>query len=95
MTEASSPTITVLTPAYNRADTLERLRDSLAAQTYRDFEWVIIDDGSADHIKSLVESWVASGELDINYRWQANQGKTAAVNRGIELARGRVHDDNR
>ena len=60
---------------------------------------MIIDDGSADHIKSLVESWVASGELDINYRWQANQGKTAAVNRGIELARGRfttiIDDDDR
>ncbi len=99
MAETSSPTITVLTPAYNRTDTLQRLRDSLAAQTYRDFEWVIIDDGSGDHVRNLVKSWIPSGELDINYRWQANQGKPAAVNRGIELARGEfttiIDDDDR
>ena len=99
MADVSAPAITVLTPAYNRADTLQRLRDSLALQTCRDFEWVIIDDGSGDYIKNLVESWIASGDIDINYRWQANQGKPVAVNRGIELARGEfttiIDDDDR
>ena len=55
--------ITVFTPAYNRAHLLPRVYESLCKQTFRDFEWLIVDDGSKDDTKSVVEKWrVESGE---------------------------------
>jgi glycosyltransferase involved in cell wall biosynthesis len=94
-----SPAVTVLTPAYNRVDTLQRLHDSLVAQTWRDFEWVIVDDGSGEQVSRVVRGWIEAGDLDIVYRWQENQGKAAAVNHGVELARGEytsiIDDDDR
>ena len=44
---------TVFTPTYNRAGTLERVYSSLEAQTFRDFEWLIVDDGSTDNTRAL------------------------------------------
>lgn len=52
------PTLTVFTPAYNRAHTLPRTFESLCNQTCKDFEWLIIDDGSTDATKELVLSWI-------------------------------------
>lgn len=49
--------ITVFTPTYNRAYSLPRLYDSLKAQTFRDFEWLIIDDGSTDDTERVVSGW--------------------------------------
>jgi len=82
------PTISVLTPTFNRAGTLGRLHDSLVAQTRRDFEWVIIDDGSSDETPALVDVWRSQGAIDIAYEWQANRGIHVAWNRGVALARG-------
>ena len=45
---------TVFTPTFNRASTLYRVYDSLKAQTYRNFEWLIVDDGSTDHTHQLI-----------------------------------------
>jgi glycosyltransferase involved in cell wall biosynthesis len=53
--------ITVFTPAYNRAHLLPRLFESLCKQTYKDFEWVIVDDGSSDDTKSVVEKFSVIG----------------------------------
>ncbi len=89
MAATASPTITVLTPSYNRAHTLPRLHESLVAQSFRDFEWVIVDDGSDDDTEPLAQSWMAAGGLEIRYRRQANKGKHVALNRGIEIARAR------
>lgn len=50
-------TLTVFTPAYNRAHTLERTYQSLRAQTCKDFVWMIVDDGSSDHTDELVRGW--------------------------------------
>jgi glycosyltransferase involved in cell wall biosynthesis len=83
-----TPAITVLTPTYNRALTLPRLYDSLAAQTFRDFEWLVVDDGSEDETEALVSRWSEEGKIAIRYAKQANAGKHVAVNRGVELARG-------
>lgn len=85
---AAGPAISVLTPTYDRAHTLPRLHESLVAQTFRSFEWVILDDGSEDHTPALVQEWISAGDMEITYRRQANSGKHVAVNRGIELARG-------
>lgn len=49
--------ITVFTPAYNRAHLLPRLYESLKAQTFQDFEWIIVDDGSIDNTEEVVKEW--------------------------------------
>jgi len=81
---------TVFTPTYNRAHTLDRVYRSLAAQTLRDFEWLVVDDGSTDGTKALVEGWARGASFPIRYEWQENKGKHFATNRGIELARGEL-----
>ena len=49
--------ITVFTPTYNRAYIIENLYQSLRKQTYTDFEWLVVDDGSADNTQELFEGW--------------------------------------
>lgn len=82
------PFISVLTPTYDREGTLPRLYDSLTAQTFKGFEWIVIDDGSTDSTPELIGSWGDRASFRIVYRRQENQGKHAAVNRGVELAEG-------
>lgn len=82
-------TFTVFTAAYNRPDTLARTYASLCAQSFRDFEWLIVDDGSPTDLRPLVESWQAEAGFPVRYLRQENQGKHAAHNRAVEAARGR------
>ena len=83
--------ITVFTPAYNRAHTLEALYRSLQKQTFRGFEWLIVDDGSTDGTGELVRSWQSEGStFPVRYVWQENGGKCRAINRGLELAEGEL-----
>ncbi len=83
--------ITVFTPTYNRAYILDTLYQSLRRQSYRDFEWVIVDDGSTDDTKSLVSGWMAAGNsFPIRYHRQENGGKCRAINTGLGLARGEL-----
>ncbi|HEY5816235.1 MAG TPA: glycosyltransferase family A protein, partial [Solirubrobacterales bacterium] len=84
------PRISILTTAYQRAGTLPRLYRSLAEQTLRDFEWVVIDDGSTDDTGELIESLRAEAGFPIVYEWQENQGKHAAVNRAVERSSGEL-----
>lgn len=77
--------VTVFTPTYNRADVLHRVFDSLKAQTYRDFEWLIVDDGSADNTKAVVERFVDQGAFPIKYVYQENQGKHIATNNAVAM----------
>jgi glycosyltransferase involved in cell wall biosynthesis len=81
---------TVFTPTFNRAHTLDRVYLSLAAQTFTDFEWVIVDDGSTDNTKELVMSWQSEGKLQIRYVYQVNHGKPIAHNRAVLEARGEL-----
>lgn len=83
-----SAEVTVLTPAYQRVDTLPRLYESLCGQTFAPFEWVVVDDGSDDGTAELVESWSRAAPFPVRYYWQPNAGKHAAVNRGVTLATG-------
>lgn len=73
-------TVTVFTPTFNRAGLLPDLYESLKRQTCSDFEWLIIDDGSTDDTKSLVQGWIAEGKVSIRYRYQQNQGMHGAHN---------------
>lgn len=82
--------ITVFTPTYNRAYCIENLYRSLLRQTDRDFEWVVVDDGSTDDTEALISSFMAENEIRIVYVKQANGGKHTAINRGIELANGEL-----
>lgn len=77
--------LTVFTPAYNRAHTLPRTYDSLCRQTCDDFEWLIIDDGSTDNTRELVESWIAENKIPIRYHYQENQGMHGAHNTAYRL----------
>lgn len=73
-------TLTIFTPAYNRAHTLGRTYESLLRQTCDDFEWLIVDDGSKDSTKELVESWMQENKISIRYIYQQNQGMHGAHN---------------
>lgn len=76
-------TITVITPSYNRAALLPRLYESLVRQTNRDFEWLVVDDGSTDGTEELIRQYCQKNEIRISYLRQENAGKHTALNRGI------------
>ncbi|WP_294908985.1 glycosyltransferase family 2 protein [uncultured Ruminococcus sp.] len=81
--------ITVFTPSYNRAATLPRAYECLKKQTYRNFEWIIIDDGSSDNTKEVVEGFKKENPFfDIIYVFQENQGKHVATNNAVRICRG-------
>lgn len=81
---------TVFTPTYNRAETLPRVFRSLRDQTFRDFEWLVVDDGSEDETSDLIQRWKEEAEFPIQLYRQENQGKHIAHNRAVERARGRL-----
>lgn len=80
--------ISIITPTYNRASTLDRLFDSLLKQSCKDFEWIIVDDGSIDGTINVVNDFLNTKKLNIKYIFQENQGKPAALNRGLENSTG-------
>ena len=82
-------TFTVFTPTYNRAYLLHRVHDSLLEQTFKDFEWVIVDDGSTDNTQDLVNAWIEQAPFTIRYYFQDNGGKHRAFNHGVREAKGR------
>lgn len=75
--------ITILTPTYNRAYILPKLYKSLIEQTEKNFEWMIIDDGSKDDTKEIVSKWIEDSKIKIQYYYQKNGGKHKALNNGI------------
>ncbi len=91
-------TVTIFTPTYNRAYILPNLFDSLCAQTSKNFEWLIVDDGSTDETEQLIAEFQSkittirstgnSGFFEIRYFKQDNGGKHRAINRGLQEANG-------
>jgi glycosyltransferase involved in cell wall biosynthesis len=65
---------TVLTPAYNRPHTLGRVYESLKAQTFRDFEWLIVDDSTTDDVQKVVQPWLVEANTFVRYSKQKNSG---------------------
>jgi glycosyltransferase involved in cell wall biosynthesis len=72
--------LTIFTPTFNRAHLLSRLYESLVKQTCDDFCWLIIDDGSIDNTKNVVENFISENKLQIKYIYQENQGMHGAHN---------------
>ena len=63
-------TFTVFTPTFNRAASIHRVYESLKSQTFRDFEWLIVDDGSEDDTAILVGNWIKETDFPITYMKQ-------------------------
>ena len=84
------PLFTVFTPTFNRADTLPRVYESLKAQTFRGFEWIIVDDGSFDNTYEIIKMWMQVVDFPIRYLRQENSGKHVAFNLGVREAKGEL-----
>ncbi len=84
------PYITILTPAYNRASLLPRLLDSLLRQTFKDFEWIVVDDGSTDNTRDVLACIKerCDDAFPMSCLYKDNGGKHTAVNMGVQLAKG-------
>ena len=83
--------ITIFTPTYNRGHLISKVYDSLCQQTYKDFEWVVVDDGSTDDTAEFFRQ-LEEGKVPfaIRYFRQVNGGKHRAVNRGIRESKGEL-----
>lgn len=82
--------ITVFTPTYNRAWILSKAYNSLLKQTFRDFIWVIMDDGSTDSTEGLVQKWINEKKIHIKYFTQKNMGRFGAYNNALKHFEGEL-----
>ena len=82
--------ITVCTPTYNRANLIEGVYNSLKNQTFKDFEWIVVDDGSMDNTKEVIERFIKESDFPIKYIFQENGGKHRAVNKALDIAKGEL-----
>lgn len=85
--------LSVLTPTYNRANFLANLYKSLIKNNNHNninIEWLIMDDGSTDNTRSIVEEFQKEKKIDIKYYYQKNQGKMMAINQLVEKASGNL-----
>lgn len=76
--------LTIFTPTYNRAKLLPRLYQSLISQTNKNFVWLIVDDGSNDNTKEVVDQFIKENLVKIKYHYQNNAGKMQAHNTGVD-----------
>jgi glycosyltransferase involved in cell wall biosynthesis len=79
-----NPKVSICVPTYNRKDYLKETLDSVFAQTYKDYEVVVVDDGSTDGTAEMLKQ----SNYSVRYHWQKNSGDAAARNKMIELAQG-------
>lgn len=86
-----NPFFTIFTPVYNGERHLNRVFKSVTEQLFKDFEWIIINDGSVDNTAVIVKSFIQDHpEIDIIYLEQENSGKHIAWNKAIKIARGKL-----
>ncbi len=79
------PKVSVIIPTYNYGKYIEKAIDSVFAQTYRDFEIIVVDDGSTDNTREIIETRYKD---KVRYFYQKNKGAPAARNKGIKESRG-------
>ena len=82
----NAPRVSVIIPTYNRAGIIEEAVDSVLAQDFKDFELIVVDDGSTDNTSEVLTTY---GD-DIRVLFQSNKGVSAARNRGITEASGKL-----
>lgn len=82
--------ISVLTATYNREKLLPKLFESLKKnyETFQDFEWIIMDDGSNDNTKKEVKKWIKEVNFKIDYHYQENEGKQKEINDAMQYVTG-------
>lgn len=78
-------TLTVFTSTYNRGYCLHQVYDSLCRQSSQDFKWLIIDDGSVDNTKELVDGWIIENKIELQYYYKKNGGMHTGHNTAYEL----------
>ena len=84
----SDPKLTIFTPCYNRAHLLPQLYESILTQEGANFEWLIVDDGSTDDTREVVERFITEHKIPISYYYKPNGGKHTAINYGVAKAKG-------
>ena len=94
----TTPVISVVMSTYNRSDLLPRAIDSILNQTYKDFEFIIINDGSTDGTSDVLKSYAARDKRIRIIENEGNKGLVYSLNRGLDLARGKyiamMNDDD-
>ncbi len=83
--------LSIVTPTYNRMQTLQRLYDSICQQNVQDnnvYEWIVVDDGSSDNTKLLIQNFIDEDKIKIKYCYQENAGKPSAINTGVLISSG-------
>lgn len=82
--------LTIFTPTYNRVELIKNLYQSLLKQKFKEYEWLIIDDGSTDNTKEEIEKLQSEKKIEIKYYYKENGGKHTAYNLAIDKARGEL-----
>ncbi len=89
MPKSSKPAVSIVLPTYNRARFLPEAFDAIKNQTFKDWELIVVDDGSTDNTKQIVKEFAEAFPQNVVYVYQENQGPAAARNKGLEIAQGR------
>lgn len=82
--------ITVCTPTYNRGHLLKNLYNSLKQQVFKEFQWLVVDDGSNDNTEEIIQEFIDENIIKIKYIKKANGGKHTAINVAIDNADGEL-----
>lgn len=82
--------ITILTPTYNREKLLHKLYKSLCNQKDKDFEWIVVDDGSNDNTDEYIETIQKKADFPIRYYKKNNGGKHTALNYGCQYVKTKL-----
>jgi glycosyltransferase involved in cell wall biosynthesis len=85
LASSQRPKVSICVPTYNRKKYLKETLESIFSQTYKDYEIIVVDDGSTDGTEDMIKKL----GVPITYHWQENGGDAAARNKLIELARGK------
>jgi glycosyltransferase involved in cell wall biosynthesis len=88
---SKKPFVSIVIPTFNRAGQVRAALKSVLAQTYREFEVIVVDDGSTDATESVLQPFLGAKGYrgnQVRYIFQPNQGQSAARNKGVEAARG-------
>jgi len=83
------PFFTIFTPVFNGEKHIHRVFKSILGLTFKNFEWIIINDGSTDNTSALIKTFIKTNpEIDITFVEQANSGKHISWNKAVQIARG-------